>query len=140
MPMLERTAGLPAFVDGTPGAAIAPGVVVCDSDAVVTHTRPGPFTASELDALLREHGVERVGIAGVATNASVESAVRQAVDLGYYVTVVADACAAGDAATHEASLSSLAVFAQITEPSPRRAVLRTPAESAFLTTRSVRGT
>ncbi len=50
---------------------------------------------------------------GVATNASVEAAVRQASDLGYRTVVLSDATSAGDTAAHEASLASQGLFARV---------------------------
>jgi nicotinamidase-related amidase len=58
-------------------------------------------------------GARRLVIAGVATHSVVESTVRHAVDMGYEVTVAADACAAGDPAAHAASLESMRLIAQV---------------------------
>lgn len=59
------------------------------------------------------NGIDTVLFAGVATNFSVEGTARQASDLGYRTVVVADACSAADAATHEASIGSLGLLAEI---------------------------
>ena len=50
---------------------------------------------------------------GVATNFSVEGTARQASDLGYRTIIVADACSAADPATHDASIASLGLLAEI---------------------------
>ena len=50
---------------------------------------------------------------GVATNFSVEGTARQASDLGYRTVIVADACSAADPATHDASIASLGLLAEI---------------------------
>ena len=83
---------------------------------------------SPLDDVLRLVGAKRLVIAGVATHSVVESTVRHAVDMGYTVTVAADACAAAQAAEHEASLHSMSLIATIARgdvPEPiRRAIER----------------
>jgi nicotinamidase-related amidase len=84
-----------------------------DSDIVVTHQLPGPFSGSALNEILNSRGIETVVVCGVATNASVESAVRQSADLGYKTCVLSDAVAAADAASHEASLASMGLFARV---------------------------
>jgi nicotinamidase-related amidase len=113
LPLLQMVAQAGCLKDGTPGAALVDGLEVDDADVVVTHRRPGPFTDSELGDLLTARGIENVVVCGVATNASVEGAVRQAADLGYATTVLADACSAADAGSHEASLGSMGLFASV---------------------------
>jgi nicotinamidase-related amidase len=49
-------------------------------------------------------GITTLIFTGTSTNGCVESAVRDAVDLGYDVIVVSDACAAGTQETHELAL------------------------------------
>ena len=85
-----------------------------DGDVVVTHQRVGGFSASQLDGILRSRGVDTVLFAGVATNASVEGTARQASDLGYRTIIVADACSAADQGSHDASIASLGLLAEIT--------------------------
>src|SRR6478609_302691 len=84
------------------------------ADLIVTHQRVGGFSASQLDHLLRSRDVDTVLFAGVATNFSVEGTARQASDLGYRTVIVADACSAADPATHDASIASLGLLAEIT--------------------------
>lgn len=115
LPLLKMTAEAGALKDGTPAADISPLVEVEGSDVVLRHTRPGPFTDSGLDELLRGRGVTSVVVAGCATNASVESVVRQASDLGYDVTLLADACSTSDQGAHDASVASMGLFASISD-------------------------
>lgn len=117
MPLLQMVADMGALRDGSPAADIMPEIVLEADDVVFKHTRPGPFTSSGLHELLRDRGVTNIAIAGVATNASVEAAVRQAADLGYQTAVLSDLCSASDEASHRASLSSMAQFARVTESS-----------------------
>jgi nicotinamidase-related amidase len=102
------------LVEGSDKAEILPQLTPKDGDLVVTHQRVGGFSASQLDVLLRSRGIDTILFAGVATNFSVEGTARQASDLGYRTVIVSDACSAADDATHEASLSSLGLLAEIT--------------------------
>jgi nicotinamidase-related amidase/alkylhydroperoxidase/carboxymuconolactone decarboxylase family protein YurZ len=52
------------------------------------------FVGSNLQALLRQHEIQTLYLAGFATHVCVESTLRHAHDLGYDVVVLRDACAA----------------------------------------------
>jgi len=84
---------------------------------VVKHARINAFYGSQLEEILKVLDARRLIIAGVATHSVVESTVRHAVDIGFEVTVAADACAAASPATHEASLQSMKLIADIQEVS-----------------------
>lgn len=102
------------LVEGSDKAEILPELTPEDTDLVVTHQRVGGFSASQLDVLLRGRGIDTLLFAGVATNFSVEGTARQASDLGYRTVIVSDACSAADQATHDASIGSLGLLAEIT--------------------------
>lgn len=101
------------LVEGSDKAQIVPELTPKDGDLVVTHQRVGGFSASQLDVLLRGRGIDTVLFAGVATNFSVEGTARQASDLGYRTIIVSDACSAANQATHDASIGSLGLLAEI---------------------------
>ena len=82
-------------------------------DVVLTHHRVSCFHGAELDVVLRGAGIDTVVLAGVATNLAVESTARAGADLGYRVLVVSDACSTTSKTAHDASLASLAMFAEI---------------------------
>ncbi len=113
-PLLGMVAQFGALVEGSGKAEIVPQLTPRDGDIVLTHQRVGSFSASQLDVILRSRGIDTVLFAGVATNASVESTVRQASDLGYRTIVVADACSAADPGAHDAAIASLGLLAEIT--------------------------
>ena len=113
-PLLGMVAQFGALVEGSGKAEIVPQLTPRDGDIVLTHQRVGSFSASQLDVILRSRGIDTVLFAGVATNASVESTVRQASDLGYRTIVVADACSAADPGAHDAAVASLGLLAEIT--------------------------
>jgi ureidoacrylate peracid hydrolase len=65
--------------------------------------------SSELDALLRRHGIETVLIAGTVTNVCCESTARDAMMLDYRVIMVSDANAALTDEEHAATLNCFLV-------------------------------
>jgi nicotinamidase-related amidase len=65
------------------------------------------FVSTNIDYLLRNLGVRQLVISGLVTDQCVESAVRDACDLGYLVTLVTDACAAYSAERHADSLRAI---------------------------------
>ena len=67
-------------------------------------TSSNVFISTNIDYVLRNLGVRSLIITGIITDQCVESAVRDACDLGYLVTLVTDACTTNSAQRHEQSL------------------------------------
>lgn len=88
------------FAAGDPSAEIHPAVAPGDGDLIVTKRRVSAFAGSDLDVLLRGAGANALVLAGISTSGVVLSTVRQAADLDYGITVLADACADPDAEVH----------------------------------------
>ena len=93
-------AGTGRFADGDPGSAIHPAVAPTSGDVIVTKRRVSAFTGSDLEVVLRAGGIDRLVLAGIATSGVVLSTVRQAADLDYQLTVLADGCLDADAEVH----------------------------------------
>jgi ureidoacrylate peracid hydrolase len=83
--------------------AIAPG----DDEIVLPKTSSSVFISTNIDYVLRNLGVRQLVIAGLVTDQCVESAVRDACDLGYLVTLVTDACAAYSQERHDNTLRAI---------------------------------
>lgn len=111
-PLLQMVQQAGCLVDGTESAAIIPPLIPSPGDAVVTNQQVGGL-GTELAELLRSRNIGTLLIAGVATNISVESTARAAVDHGYRVAIVEDACSAATEAAHAASIESLGLLATI---------------------------
>jgi nicotinamidase-related amidase len=77
-------------------AALAPE----PGEPVVVKRRVSAFSGSDLDVLLRAAGADSLVLAGIATSGVVLSTLRQAADLDYRLTVLADACGDRDAEVH----------------------------------------
>lgn len=83
------------FKQGSFGAEIHPAATPQEGDLVAyEHWTASGFANTNLDLLLRQHGIDRVVIAGVRANTCVDTTGRYAVELGYHATLISDAIAA----------------------------------------------
>jgi nicotinamidase/pyrazinamidase len=84
-------------VQGTPGAALHPAMSEIELDAIVDVGRErddegySGFEKSELAQIMRDHGVDRVYVCGLATDYCVRASAIDACEEGFDVTVVEDA-------------------------------------------------
>ena len=95
------------FVEGDPAAEIHPAVAPGPGDLVVTKRRVSAFTGSDLDVVLRAGRTEHLVLAGIATSGVVLSTLRQAADLDYRLTVLADGCLDADPEVHRVLLEKV---------------------------------
>ena len=65
------------------------------------------FVSTHIDYVLRNLGVKQLVICGLLTDQCVESAIRDACDLGYLVTQVTDACATETQMQQDNSLTTI---------------------------------
>lgn len=112
-PILRRFVEIGAWVEGGWGAEFLDGLGPEDREPVVTHTRNNVFHNSILDEVLFPLRPSRLVVCGVSTAYAVDHAVRHAADLGYEVTVAADACSTATIRQHEATLETLKLLARI---------------------------
>ena len=89
--------------DGRVIDEIAPG----DDEIVLPKTSSSVFVSTHIDYLLRNLGVKQLVLSGLVTDQCVESAIRDACDLGYLVTQVTDACATYSDERHDNSLGAI---------------------------------
>jgi nicotinamidase-related amidase len=108
-PMFRNAVKARALVEGSWGAEFYEQLKPRRGELVVTHSRVNAFFGSELELVLTSLGARRLVVAGVATHSAVEHTARHAADMGYEVTVAADACASADQELHAASLRTLAL-------------------------------
>ena len=111
-------AGTGRFTDGDPGGRIPGAVAPAPGEVVVTKRRVSAFTGSDLDVLLRARGIDHVVLAGIATSGVVLSTLRQAADLDYRLTVLADGCLDADPEVHQVLLGKLFPGKRRSWPSP----------------------
>jgi ureidoacrylate peracid hydrolase len=63
-----------------------------EDEIVLPKSSSSVFVSTHIDYILRNLGVKQLVISGLITDQCVESAVRDACDLGYLVTQITDAC------------------------------------------------
>ncbi len=96
----SAVAGSGQFTDSDPGTDIHPAVAPWPDDLIVTKLRVSAFAGSDLEVLLRGGGIDSLVLTGIATSGVVLSTLRQAADLDYRLTVLADGCRDGDDEVH----------------------------------------
>lgn len=79
-------------------------------EIVLTKTSSSVFISTNIHYILGNLGVKQLIIVGALTDQCVDSAVRDACDLGYLVTVATDACATQSRVRHENSLANNAGY------------------------------
>jgi ureidoacrylate peracid hydrolase len=89
---------------GSPDAKMVDELAPQADEMVFPKTSSSVFISTNIDYVLRNLGIRYLIIAGCLTDQCVDSAVRDACDLGYLVTVPTDACVTLSAERHDWSL------------------------------------
>ena len=92
--------------DGKVLDAIAPQ----GDEIVLPKSSSSVFISTHIDYILRNLGVRQIVMSGLVTDQCVESAVRDACDLGYLVTHVTDACLTYSQERHDNSLKTISGY------------------------------
>jgi nicotinamidase-related amidase len=110
----SRDVGLKQLVRGlvvpidSKEAELLEGLEPADDEIVISKSASGVFPATNFDRILRNIGIERLIFTGTSTSGCVQSAIYDALDLGYDVSVVSDACADSTNASQKQALAQLA--------------------------------
>lgn len=78
-----------------------------EDEIVIPKTSSSVFISTNLHYVLGNLGVKQLIISGLLTDQCVSSAVRDACDLGYLVTLVTDACASQSQERHDVSIEHI---------------------------------
>ncbi len=97
---------------GNPDADVIEAIRPGADEIILPKTSSSVFISTNIDYLLRNLGVRSLVIVGVLTDQCIDSAVRDACDLGYLVTVVTDACATHSAERHDSAFRNNAGYAR----------------------------
>jgi nicotinamidase-related amidase len=89
-----------AYTQDHPLTQVHASLAPLDREPVIVKRRVSAFSGSDLDVLLRAAGADTLILAGISTSGVVLSTLRQAADLDYRLTVLADACADTDEEVH----------------------------------------
>ncbi len=92
------------LIRGEAGHDIVPSLYPIKGEVVIDKPGKGAFYATELGAILKQHGIENLLVCGVTTEVCVNTTVREANDRGYRCVVLADGCASYFPEFHEMGL------------------------------------
>lgn len=84
------------FVPDTEGCQINTAAAPREGEPLIVKHFPSAFRDTDLDAQLRDNGIDHLVICGAMTHMCIDTTTRAAFDLGYACTVAADACATRD--------------------------------------------
>ncbi|KAI8632034.1 Isochorismatase-like protein [Xylariaceae sp. FL1651] len=107
-PMTARVRAGGLFKDTDTSVQLHPAIAEAAADDIhIRKRRVSAFHGTDLDLVLRSSGVGKIVVAGLATSGAVLSIVRQAFDMDYEVTVLADLCADSQLDVHEMLLGKV---------------------------------
>ena len=94
-----------------PVAAVAP----VNDEIVLTKTSWAAFSATNLDYLLQNMGIDCVLVTGIMTDQCIDMTVREGIELGYHMTCVNDGCAASSLERHKTTLKALSSICSVSD-------------------------
>lgn len=78
---------------GSRDAEFVEMVAPLENEIVINKTASGVFNSTNLEYVLRNLQIDGLFVVGVYSNECVSTAIRDACDLGFYVTLISDGCA-----------------------------------------------
>ena len=102
------------FKLGEWGTEVHPDLGQQPGDFDIVKHRVSPFYATNLEAILRAHGVKRIYCSGISTNAVVQATVREGHDRDYEMVVLEDCCCGVSAEEHDNAIKGLQRFCRTT--------------------------
>jgi ureidoacrylate peracid hydrolase len=95
---------------GSKDAHVLEEIAPTNDEMIFRKTSSSVFISTNIDYVLRNLGVRSLIVSGIMTDQCVESAARDACDLGYLVTLVTDACTTDSAERHRQSLIGISGY------------------------------
>ena len=119
------------LVRGEAGHDIIPALYPLPDEPVVDKPGKGAFYGTDLDALLRNFGIQYLLVCGVTTEVCVNTSVREANDRGYRCVVLEDCCASYFPEFHRVGIEMIkaqgAIFGWVSDSKSAIAALATVA-------------
>lgn len=98
--MFAALGGRRMLTDGSPEAAVHAALAPAADEEILTKTRVGAFSTTNLEARLKARGIDTLVLTGIATSGCVLSTLRDAADRDYRMFVIGDCCGDADAEVH----------------------------------------
>ena len=95
------------FAKGSWEAQVLDELKPLPNEIVIPKMSSSVFVSTNIDYVLRNLGIQYLMVMGLLTDQCVESAVRDACDAGYLVTLIEDACATKSQERHDATLRAI---------------------------------
>ncbi len=112
-PMFQRAKQIGALKLSGNGCNWVHDLEVHFRDPIMIKKGVSAFTGNKLNKWLIDNQISHLYLAGVSSLMAIQSSARQAHDLGYYVSVLDDLCAAATLELHEQSMQALQGMATI---------------------------
>jgi ureidoacrylate peracid hydrolase len=106
-PLMVGTRGYNAFLKGTWGAANPQEIAPHEGELVIDNYNSSAFSYTSLDLVLRANGIRNLYLAGVATTFVINSTARYGAELGYLMTIIADACTSFSDEMHDFEIAKV---------------------------------
>ncbi|MEJ2566284.1 MAG: cysteine hydrolase [Gammaproteobacteria bacterium] len=82
-------------------------VAPIDNEIIIDKTASGVFNATNIEYILRNLGINGLFVTGVYSNECVSTAIRDACDRGFFVTLIADGCATVTPELQKATITTM---------------------------------
>lgn len=112
-PLFMNAPKFGALMKDTWATEFLDGIDIQDTDIFLDKTRVSAFYQTGLHEILQEKSVTHLSFVGCATDLAVNSAVREAHDRDYIVTVLSDCCIAANDNDHISTLELLKKVATV---------------------------
>ena len=92
---------------GSKEAEFIESVAPIDNEIVINKTASGVFNATNIEYILRNLDINGLFVVGVYSNECVSTAIRDACDLGFHVTLISDGCATVTPELQKATITTM---------------------------------